>query len=131
MVEIVAAFGALVSAGMRVLLVVTGALSMALGLLAAAGGVIVLSWPIGSIVTLAVFTGIWLIAVALTEVIRVHPAEPGALGRWLQAARNRRRLTAGRARRGRSGHDHGARPFPRPWWRTRAPSKVWEPSAPL
>ncbi|MEW2529067.1 DUF308 domain-containing protein [Streptomyces sp. NPDC047071] len=113
--EIVAAFGAFVSAGMRVLLVVTGALSITLGvlcfrnslhnsvlllslwigigflmygiatavtaaemhsgwgvflgLLAAAGGIIVLSWPIGSIVTLAVFTGIWLIAVGLTEVI--------------------------------------------------------------
>ncbi|MCI3928019.1 HdeD family acid-resistance protein [Streptomyces sp. AN091965] len=113
--QIVAAFGTFVSAGMRVLLIVVGTLSMALGLLcfrnslhnsvlllslwigigflmygiatmvtaaemrsgwgvflgllATAGGVIVLAWPIGSIVTLAVFTGIWLIAVGLTEVI--------------------------------------------------------------
>ncbi|MFE0056864.1 HdeD family acid-resistance protein [Streptomyces sp. NPDC059003] len=113
--EIVAAFGAFVSAGMRALLIVSGALSIMLGvlcfrnslhnsvlllslwigigflmygiatvvtaaemhsgwgvflgLLTAVGGIIVISWPIGSIVTLAVFTGIWLIAVGLAEVI--------------------------------------------------------------
>ena len=39
-----------------------------LGLVVALGGIIVISWPIGSIVTLAVFTGIWLIAVGLVEI---------------------------------------------------------------
>ena len=33
------------------------------------GGIIVISWPIGSIFTLAIFTGIWLIAVGVVEVI--------------------------------------------------------------
>ncbi|MEV0260749.1 DUF308 domain-containing protein [Streptomyces sp. NPDC050617] len=113
--EIVAAFGTFVSGGMRVLLILVGALSITLGLLcfrnalhtsvlllslwigigllmygiatvvtsieihsgwgvflgllAALGGIIVISWPMTSIVTLAVFTGIWLIAVGLIEVI--------------------------------------------------------------
>ncbi|MFD9903041.1 HdeD family acid-resistance protein [Streptomyces sp. NPDC059063] len=80
--EIVAAFGAFVSAGMRALLIVSGALSIMLGVLCFRNslhnsvlppslwiGIIVISWPIGSIVTLAVFTGAWLIAVGLAEVI--------------------------------------------------------------
>ena len=118
--EIVAAFGDHISAGMRVLNVIVGALSILLGvfcfrnslrnsvlllslwigigflmwgiativtsasappgvpgkgwgvflgLMTAIGGFIVLSWPISSIFTLAVFTGIWLIAVGLVEVI--------------------------------------------------------------
>lgn len=118
--EIVAAFGDHISAGMRVLNVVVGALSILLGLFcfrnslhnsvlllslwigigflmwgiatiasaAAApsgvagrgwaffagfmtmlGGIIVISWPIGSAFTLAVFAGIWLIVVGLIEVI--------------------------------------------------------------
>jgi len=118
--EIIAAFGEHISAGMRVLNVIVGALSILLGLfcfrnslrnsvlllslwigigflmwgiatiatsasapsgvagrgwamfagiVTMIGGIIVISWPIGSIFTLAVFTGIWLIAVGLIEVI--------------------------------------------------------------
>ena len=118
--EIVAAFGDHISAGMRVLNVIVGALSILLGLFAfrnslhnsvlllslwigigflmwgiatiatsasapagvpgrgwgvfagfmtMLGGIIVISWPIGSLFTLAVFTGIWLIVVGLVEVI--------------------------------------------------------------
>ena len=118
--EIVAAFGEHISAGMRVLNVIVGALSILLGLfcfrdslhasvlllslwigigflmwgiatiatsasappgvvgrgwgifagvVTMLGGIIVISWPIGSIFTLAVFTGIWLIAVGLVEVV--------------------------------------------------------------
>ena len=118
--EIVAAFGDHISAGMRVLNLIVGALSILLGLFcfrnslhnsvlllslwigigflmwgiatiasaAAApsgtagrgwaffagfmttlGGIIVISWPIGSAFTLAVFAGIWLIVVGLIEVI--------------------------------------------------------------
>jgi uncharacterized membrane protein HdeD (DUF308 family) len=39
-----------------------------LGLVVTVGGIVVISWPIGSIVTLAVFIGIWLIAVGLVEI---------------------------------------------------------------
>jgi|GEM_PF-478272 uncharacterized membrane protein HdeD (DUF308 family) len=118
--EIIAAFGDHISAGMRVLNVIVGALSILLGLfcfrnslhnsvlllslwigigflmwgiatiasaasapsgvagrgwaffagfLTLLGGIIIISWPIGSIFTLAVFTGIWLIVVGLVEVI--------------------------------------------------------------
>lgn len=118
--EIIAAFGDHISAGMRVLNVIVGAVSILLGLfcfrnslhnsvlllslwigigflmwgiatiatsasapagvagrgwaffagfLTMLGGIIVISWPIGSIVTLAVFTGIWLIVIGLVEVI--------------------------------------------------------------
>ncbi|WP_228553848.1 DUF308 domain-containing protein [Catenulispora pinisilvae] len=118
--EIIAAFGDHISAGMRVLNVIVGALSILLGLfcfrnslrnsvlllslwigigflmwgiatiatsasapagvvgrgwgmfagfMTMLGGIIVISWPIGSIFTLAVFTGIWLIAIGLIEVI--------------------------------------------------------------
>ncbi|MEY9926006.1 uncharacterized membrane protein HdeD (DUF308 family) [Catenulispora sp. GP43] len=118
--QIIAAFGDHISAGMRVLNLIVGALSILLGLFcfrnslhnsvlllslwigigflmwgiatiassAAApsgvagrgwaffagfmtllGGIIIISWPIGSIFTLAVFTGIWLIVVGLIEVI--------------------------------------------------------------
>jgi len=118
--EIIAAFGEHISAGMRVLNVIVGAISILLGLFcfrnslhnsvlllslwigigflmwgvatiatsASApagvpgrgwgmfagfttmlGGIIVISWPIGSIFTLAVFTGIWLIAIGVVEVI--------------------------------------------------------------
>jgi uncharacterized membrane protein HdeD (DUF308 family) len=118
--EIIAAFGDHISAGMRVLNVIVGALSILLGLfcfrnslhnsvlllslwigigflmwgiatiatsasapsgvagrgwgmfagiVTLIGGIIVISWPIGSIFTLAVFTGIWLIVVGLIEVI--------------------------------------------------------------
>ena len=117
---IIAAFGDHISAGMRVLNVIVGALSILLGLfcfrnslrnsvlllslwigigflmwgiatiatsasappgvvgrgwgmfagfMTMLGGIIVISWPIGSIFTLAVFTGIWLIAIGLVEVI--------------------------------------------------------------
>lgn len=118
--EIVAAFGSHISAGMRVLNIVVGALSILLGLfcfrgslesvlllslwigigflmwgiativsaasapggtpgrgwavflgaMTLIGGIIVISWPIGSIVTLAVFTGIWLIVVGVMEIVR-------------------------------------------------------------
>jgi uncharacterized membrane protein HdeD (DUF308 family) len=118
--EIIAAFGDHISAGMRVLNVIVGALSILLGLfcfrnslrnsvlllslwigigflmwgiatiatsasapagvvgrgwglfagfMTMLGGIIVISWPIGSIFTLAIFTGIWLIAIGLVEVI--------------------------------------------------------------
>ncbi|NUR26105.1 MAG: HdeD family acid-resistance protein [Catenulispora sp.] len=118
--EIVAAFGDHISAGMRVLNVIVGALSILLGVfcfrnslhnsilllslwigigflmwgiatvvtsasapsgipgrgwgvflgvLTAIGGIIMISWPISSIVTLAVFTGIYLIAIGVVEVI--------------------------------------------------------------
>lgn len=118
--QIIAAFGDHISAGMRVLNVVVGALSILLGLfcfrnslrnsvlllslwigigflmwgiatiatsasappgvvgrgwgmfagfMTMLGGIIVISWPIGSIFTLAIFTGIWLIAIGLVEVI--------------------------------------------------------------
>lgn len=40
-----------------------------LGVLTTVGGIIVISWPISSIVTLAVFAGIYLIAIGLVEVI--------------------------------------------------------------
>jgi uncharacterized membrane protein HdeD (DUF308 family) len=39
-----------------------------LGVLVTLGGIIVISWPIGSITTLTVFTGIWLIVVGVLEV---------------------------------------------------------------
>jgi len=39
------------------------------GFLTMLGGIIIISWPIGSIFTLAVFTGIWLIVVGVVEVI--------------------------------------------------------------
>ena len=39
------------------------------GFMTMLGGIIIISWPIGSIFTLAVFTGIWLIAIGLVEVI--------------------------------------------------------------
>jgi uncharacterized membrane protein HdeD (DUF308 family) len=118
--EIVAAFGSHISAGMRVLNIVVGALSIVLGLfcfrgslesvlllslwigigflmwgvativsaasapsgtpgrgwavflgaMTLIGGIIVISWPIGSIVTLAIFTGIWLIVVGVMEIVR-------------------------------------------------------------
>lgn len=118
--EIVAAFGDHISAGMRVLNVIVGALSILLGVfcfrnslhnsilllslwigigflmwgiatvvtsasappgipgrgwgvflgvMTAIGGIIVISWPISSIVTLAVFAGIYLIAIGVVEVI--------------------------------------------------------------
>jgi len=118
--EIVAAFGDHISAGMRVLNVIVGALSILLGVfcfrnslhnsvlllslwigigflmwgiativtsasapagipgrgwgvflgvMTTIGGIIVISWPISSIVTLAVFAGIYLIAIGLVEVI--------------------------------------------------------------
>jgi uncharacterized membrane protein HdeD (DUF308 family) len=118
--EIVAAFGDHISAGMRVLNVIVGAVSILLGVfcfrnslhnsilllslwigigflmwgiatvvtsasapagipgrgwgvflgvMTAIGGIIVISWPISSIVTLAVFAGIYLIAIGLVEVI--------------------------------------------------------------
>ncbi|MEY9887293.1 uncharacterized membrane protein HdeD (DUF308 family) [Catenulispora sp. MAP12-49] len=137
--EIIAAFGDHISAGMRVLNVIVGALSILLGLfcfrnslhnsvlllslwigigflmwgiatiataasapsgvagrgwaffagfMTLLGGIIIISWPIGSIVTLAVFTGIWLIVVGLIEVIhafslrsRVKHAGAGPAGR--------------------------------------------------
>ncbi|GAA2004976.1 HdeD family acid-resistance protein [Catenulispora subtropica] len=40
-----------------------------LGIMTAIGGIIVISWPISSIFTLAVFAGIYLIAIGLVEVI--------------------------------------------------------------
>ncbi len=40
-----------------------------LGLMVSIGGIIVISWPIGSITTLTVFTGIWLIAMGLIEMM--------------------------------------------------------------
>lgn len=40
-----------------------------LGTMTAIGGIIVISWPISSIVTLAVFAGIYLIAIGVVEVI--------------------------------------------------------------
>ncbi|MFL6111289.1 MAG: HdeD family acid-resistance protein [Catenulispora sp.] len=40
-----------------------------LGMMTAIGGIIVISWPISSIVTLAVFAGIYLIAIGVVEVI--------------------------------------------------------------
>lgn len=137
--EIIAAFGDHISAGMRVLNVIVGAVSILLGLfcfrnslhnsvlllslwigigflmwgiatiatsasapagvsgrgwalfagfLTMLGGIIVISWPIGSIFTLAIFTGIWLIAVGLVEVIhalslrsKVKHATAGPSGR--------------------------------------------------
>jgi uncharacterized membrane protein HdeD (DUF308 family) len=39
-----------------------------LGLMVTLGGIIVISWPIGSITTLTVFTGIWLIAIGVLEI---------------------------------------------------------------
>jgi uncharacterized membrane protein HdeD (DUF308 family) len=39
------------------------------GFMTMLGGIIIISWPIGSIFTLAVFTGIWLIVVGLIEVV--------------------------------------------------------------
>ncbi|WP_230418707.1 HdeD family acid-resistance protein [Catenulispora pinistramenti] len=39
------------------------------GFMTMLGGIIIISWPIGSIFTLAIFTGIWLIAIGLVEVI--------------------------------------------------------------
>jgi uncharacterized membrane protein HdeD (DUF308 family) len=39
------------------------------GFMTMLGGIIVISWPIGSIFTLAIFTGIWLIAIGVIEVI--------------------------------------------------------------
>ena len=39
-----------------------------LGLMVTLGGIIVISWPIGSIATLTIFTGIWLIAIGVLEI---------------------------------------------------------------
>jgi uncharacterized membrane protein HdeD (DUF308 family) len=53
-----------------------------LGFMTMLGGIIVISWPIGSAFTLAVFIGIWLIVVGLIEVVhafslrhQIHRAE--------------------------------------------------------
>jgi len=61
------------------------------GLVTMLGGIIVISWPIGSIVTLAVFTGIWLVVIGVVEVVhafglRSKVRHAGGGGRHAHAA---------------------------------------------